>query len=215
MHTQETRAAAGCLVIDELRSGGEPASGFRFLRALAGVEVQVFRQRPGGGLWDDLQTALQALRAKCETASILSRGTGCAAALALAAQLPVERLALVDPDLSPGRFGAFARQSGRGACDPLLFTQICRLSDFARRNLALCVSDVLMIERGEDREARALRRGLSAHGRVFTLRLDGDFGDEMYTVRENTVKQALSCFLCRGELPKTLAENAEMCIIYG
>ena len=47
------------------------------------------------------------------------------------------------------------------------------------------------------------------------LLLDGECAKDLYTIREFAVKEAISCFLHTGEVPKPLAENSEMCIIYG
>ncbi len=116
------------------------------------------------------------------------------AALALAEQLPVERLALVQP-----------------ACEPVgtLFRPR-RFTGFAMHNLALCVSDVLILEAGGGRVTRRIARGLRSSGWVALMPMPGKTGPDLYTNCENEVQRALLAFLLGEELPKNLAENCEM-----
>ena len=148
-------------------------------------------------LWDRLRAELQAVRSGCDICGIVARGTGCAAALALAEQLPVDRLVLYAPRLT------IPRDEGR---------QTRRMAAYARRNLSLCVADTLIIDHGRTPPRLS---GWSAHCRVSRLLLPGGEGDKLYTIREIVSKMAVSCFLHTGELPKTLAQNPEMCIIDG
>ncbi|MBR1820502.1 MAG: hypothetical protein IJ769_02645, partial [Clostridia bacterium] len=87
---QEMRV--GCLMIDDPLSGENLLSG---LSLDSSVRVYPFRPRVGERLWDRLQSLLQRARSECGAVAILARGAGCGAALALAEQLPVDRLALV------------------------------------------------------------------------------------------------------------------------
>ena len=184
----------GCLCIGDLTVGKRGFSGPFPFRATGGVALIPFAWEEGKALWGELQAALQRVRREFGGACVLAEGAGCAAALALSVQLPVDRLALIDP------------RPGEG---PLR-----RMGRFAGRNLPLCVCDALVV--GGERRINALRkRGLGAHGRLIWLRGAGEAGLKLYTNREIGLDLALSCFLRTGELPKSLAENREMCIIYG
>lgn len=88
------------------------------------------------------QLALHRARKEREWICVAASGAAVGIALALAAQLPVDRLALwMDdtPQLRP--------------------RQILRIDAYARRNLALVVSEILLIDARED-AARRLARGL-------------------------------------------------------
>lgn len=208
MSAGRTCGDIGCLCIDELLPGRAPAGGAP-LCAAPGMLSRAFRPRGGEGLWEALQVALQALRAEARAAAILARGTGCAAALALAAQLPVERLALVDPLLSPAR----VRGGGPNARAASTERQVRAIARYARRNLSLCACDMLVLQhaRGE----RISRRDLSPYTRLTGLLFRGESREDLLNNREIMAKQALDGFLRTGDLPKSLAENPEMCIIYG
>ena len=86
------------------------------------------------------QAALWELRKRCGWICVAADRGGAGAAAALAAQLPVERIALTDSRL-------FDRSG------PRLQGQAARLERFARRNLALVISEVLLIG-ATDREIR-------------------------------------------------------------
>jgi hypothetical protein len=78
----------------------------------------------------------------------------------------------------------------------------------------MCVSDMLVVGHGAE---DALRR---AYGNPVNCRLDrldirGKSDKDLYTIREFAVKAAISRFLNPVESSKPLAENPEMCIIYG
>ena len=148
-------------------------------------------------LWERLMVELQSARSGSDILGIVARGTGCAAALALAEQLPVDRLVLYAPRVTIPVNGD---------------RQARRMAAYARRNLSLCVADTLIIE--HDRTSPRLS-GWNSHCRVTRLALSGKGGDELYTIREIASKSAVSCFLRTGELPKKLAQNPEMCIIDG
>ena len=196
MREMRTGNKLGCLYIDEIASGTRAASGPSLFMALDGEARRL--DDIGPNLWERLQFALQAVRGRCDICGVVARGTGCAAALALSEQLPVDRLVLWTPRLW------LPRGVGSG--------QARRLAAYARRNLALCVADTLIVD--DDRPAWRLA-GWSARCRVCRLTLSGRAGDKLYTIREIASKTAVSCFLHTGELPKTLAQNPEMCIIDG
>ena len=107
------------------------------------------------GNWlSQAQTALWELRKRCGWICVAADRTGAGAAAALAAQLPVDRLALTDSHLFD-RSGE--RLRGRAA----------RLERFARRNLALVISEVILIGATE-REIRGFA-SLMGRGRVCAL----------------------------------------------
>ena len=187
------------MIIDDQRPGGQDLSG---LSLSAGMPAFPFDWRGEEALLPRLQERLLQAR-RGGAAVILARGRGCGAALALAEQLPVERLALIDPE--PALKSRIPSLSHPG-----------RLYAFARRNLSLCVSDALVVEEASARGARRLREGgFCAHARLTRLSLAGEMDKELYTICENTLKTAITHFLRTGELPKELAENEEMCIIDG
>lgn len=190
----------GCLVIDDPMSGENWLSG---LSLPEGLCPYPYSWRAGEGLFESLQTLLQRARAECGAACVLARGAGCAAALALAEQLPVERLVLVHPSLRRLR----APKSFARACN--------RIAYFAAQNLSLCVCDALIVARKEERGARQIARALKANCRVCRLELPGDSGPELYTICENGLNRAITDFLRGEDFPKDLAQNPEMCIIYG
>ena len=198
--SENKTASVGCLMIDDPMSGENWLSG---LSLPATLRPYPFSWRAGEGLLGSLQTLLQRARGECGAAVLLARGAGCAAALALAEQLPVERLALVDP--------AFRRLRAPKA----LARPFNRMSYFAAQNLSLCVSDALIVAGEDSRDARRIARALSAQCRVCHLQIPGEGGPEMYTICENGLINAITDFLRGEDYPKDLAQNREMCIIYG
>lgn len=102
----------------------------------------------GGRFLSQAQNAFQQLRMRAEWICVAASGAAVGIALALAAQLPVERLALW-LDGAP-------RIRNR---------ELHRIHGFARRNLSLVVSEILLIDAGEADERR-LVRGLGRHARV-------------------------------------------------
>lgn len=207
------RETVGCLFIGDIASDGSGQEGGAWARDVPGVDVRVFHCVQPRGLWSALQGALYEVRRERGEAAIMAVGTGCAGALALACQLPVEKLVLIEPSL-PGRASktgpdcALARQTRRMAR---------RLAAYARRNLPLCVSDILTVECRRDDDGGIPRRlfGNPVNCRVSRLLLRGGSAKELYTIREFEVKEAISRFLHPVEAPKPLAEKSEMCIIYG
>ena len=209
----------GCLFIDDIVGDGQPCSVDQWIPGAADIEAHPFQWGNAGGMWNGLQAALHRVRTQWGECGIVARASGCAAALALAEQLPVERLVLIEPAL-PKRPDRMSPRSVKGetpANNSMACRQARRLAAFARRNLTLCVSEVLLISReGGGREGAALGPyGRAVNCRVQRLCLSGKTEKELYTIREFAVKPAISCFLRTGELPKPLAENGEMCIIYG
>jgi len=208
------RDSVGCLFIGDAL-GRKGNDGLTWAHDIPGVELRAFRCADARGLWDRLQCALQALRAERGICPIMAVGTGCAAALALACQLPVDKLVLIDPARPARPFVATDRAAG--VDDARAQRALRRLAGFARRNLPLCVSDMLIVDHGPAEGEDALRRayGNPANCRTRRLAVSGKWDKELYTIREFEVKQAISRFLQPADAPKPLAENSEMCIIYG
>ena len=92
---------------------------------------------------------------------------------------------------------------------------VSRIARYAARNLSLCVSGTLIAARADDRDARIIARALGANCRVFRVNIPGETVPEMETICENGLKRAITDFLRGEELSKDLAQNPEMCIIYG
>ncbi len=104
------------------------------------------------GAWlDRAQSALWEMRKSCDWICVAAERIGAGVAAALAAQLPVERLALTGSRL-------YDRSGSR------LRGQAARLERFARRNLALTVSEILLIG-ASDREIRGFT-SLPGRGRL-------------------------------------------------
>ena len=205
----------GCLLIEALDSAPCGARDRARDREADGLLFVRFCPGDGRDLWERLQTGLQELRVNSERLAVAGVGEGCCGALALAEQLPVDRLVLIDPVLSAPD-GDRRRSEVDGLAAPRhrgdAARQIGRLAAFARRNLSLCVSDVLLVGHSHrpDRLARML-----PHCRVTCLLSPPQTGEKRLINCENAEKQAITRFLKTGELPKSLAENPEMCIIYG
>ena len=102
------------------------------------------------------QSALWELRRRCSWICVAADRVGAGAAAALAAQLPVDRLALTGSRL-------FDRSGTR------LQGQAARLERFARRNLALVISEVLLIGASE----REIQGFASLLGRRRVCALEG------------------------------------------
>jgi pimeloyl-ACP methyl ester carboxylesterase len=167
-------------------------------------------------MWDMLQIGFQEVRSRWEMCGVIAEGTGCAAALALACQLPVDGIVLIDPTLPV--WDPFGREQAAVRPEMVQARKMARrFAAFARRNLALCVGDMLIVSHGCMDSSRALRRafGNPANCRVSRLYVGDESAKELYTIREFDVKAAISRFLLHQEASKPLAENPEMCIIYG
>lgn len=173
-----------------------------------GIEARAFTCGGREALWPALQSALWQVRAECKSTGIAAVGSGCAAALALSEQLPVDRLVLMFPRRAgKGREGL--ESAGRAR-------QVCRLERYALLNLPLCVSEILMVHRASSAYARRLLVcGLRANSRLIELSLPPEKELKFIEDSGNGLISALSGFLRTGDLPKSLAENSEMCIIYG
>ena len=184
-------------MIDEMLFEARGLEDFRDL-ASHGFRTERFVPAGGPGLHAALQRAYQRIRRDDAPSGILAYGTGCDCALALAGQLPADRLALLYP-LDWQGTGPLAR-SLRG------------VRRYARRGAAFCVADVLIVPgllTSRDLPGQ-LRRAL-CNSRVTVLQPPED----AWTKGKEVLKTAILHFLRHGVLPKSLAENSEMCIIYG
>ncbi len=210
------RESVGCLYVDGslfeegARDGGALASD------IPGVEVYPFHCANVRDLWDRLQSAVHDLRGEWGAAAAIAVGTGCAPVLALACQLPLEKLVLIDP-AAPVRPSRLSRGKGHAADDGRRKRALRRFAAFARRNLPLCVSDMLIVGHGDESGEDAMRRayGNPVNCRVNRLDIRGKSDKDLYIIREFAVKEAISRFLHPIDSSKPLAENPEMCIIYG
>ena len=187
----------GCLLIDELLFETRGLAPFDEA-ATRGLRAERFIPNDPRNLHIALQRAYQRVRRDDAPSGILAYGTGCDCALALASQLPTDRLALLSPlDWQGG--GPQSRQ-------------LRRIRSYARRGAAFCVSRVLIVPglfTAPDLPDR-LRRAL-CNSRVIVL--EGRQAQEEKS--KEVLKTAILHFLRHGVLPKSLAENPEMCIIYG
>ena len=201
MQSECARADVGCLLIEDIKPGTDCLSGLRAAMEAAGMAVGEFRLTRAARLHEHLQEAYYEVRRRCAAPTIAAMGrAGCIAALALAEQLPAERIALIGG----------VRDGGPARCRNLP-GPLERLRGFAMRNLTFCTADILLIEPEGGGPALPARRLAAARGRLTAASmpagLDGALSPE--------ARRAVLNFLQSGELPKSLAETAEMCIIYG
>ncbi|MBR0367340.1 MAG: hypothetical protein IJH86_02975 [Clostridia bacterium] len=188
---------AGFLLIDD------PLYDIRALDAAAhalkarGMRAEAFRRDGARPLYDALQRAYQCVRRDGAVSGIIAQGAGCDCALALACQLPSDRLVLVEPM--------------RWRDDGPVGRQLKRIRAFARQNAAFCVADALIIPgpHTDDRLLKRLARDLG--GAVTRLRP----AEEMWSNGKEVLNLGIFQFLRDGVWPKSLAEKSEMCIIYG
>ena len=205
MKPERGHAAIGCLMIEDLISDGERLNGLSAFLREKGVRTAAFARMRDENLHARLQAGFQEVRRESGAAAIIALGAGCPAALALSAQLPVDRIVLLDDGRAP-------------RCDvpSAWLRQVNRIAGFARRNMSFCVADALLISMGGDsarRRMRTAREGL-CNSRVRQVELCGNYRDQIWTNGEYDPQKAIYYFLSTGELPKSLAENPEMCIIY-
>ena len=202
MQAERNAQAVGCLVIGDDMSGEGAISGLCAFLKERGAAASVFSSHQPPALHSELQRAYQAIRRQRAISAIVAAGAGCDAALALAGQLPVDRLALltgVGPD------GSTENDSLAG---PLR-----RIRAYARRGEALCVSDVLVVQAGD--APRHLRLEYLAEALVNCRVCGVKLPSGTWANRKENIKMGFYRFLVDGVLPKSLAESAEMCIIYG
>ena len=155
---------------------------------------------PQSGLLEAAQAELYAVRTP-RGACVAAEGEWWSAALALAEQLSVERVALIAPT--------------DGAADGVpdaLSRANARLKDYARRNLFFCVSAVLALEaQADERSARRVDRMLHrlCNARVCRASLV----DARWLNCKQSPLDAAARFLADGTPPFALAKSPEKCII--
>ena len=193
MGTADRRKPPGrgaCLVL----SYGRDREADAVAEALSG-QFEVIRCTSAGG-----REGFDRIRTACAGAKALSvaafDGAG-RAALALAVQRSVDRIALVTRHAEPALLQPEIESGER------------RLARFVRRNLALCAADILCIGLG-----RIDRRFLRSQLGERCLLLSADTGSSLWRECEDSVKNAICAFLQSPEPAKSLAQNSEMCIIY-
>ena len=149
----QTRAVL--LLTDPLRkaesAGSAVAASQRQFVSDADPTVAVLHFRRGERCLPQAQEALWRLRRRFGWICVAGEGACAGLALALAAQLPVDRVAL----LGGSPFGAVRTDGGAiGRA-----RELARVDAFARRNLALVVAEILLVNVPDD-ERRKLIRGL-------------------------------------------------------
>lgn len=94
--------------------------------------------------------------------------------------------------------------------------QINRIAGFARRNMAFCVSRVLLIADESEKSMRQMKKlgGELYNSQIHLIQFCGDGDKDLCINCESVEKEMIYSFLKEGRLPKCLAEKAEMCIIY-
>lgn len=112
----------------------------------------------GGHYLARAQAELWRLRQNCSWVCVAAKGRAAAIAAALAAQLPIDRLAMLEGELFSSERKATSRE-------------LTRLEAYARRNLSLVVSEILLVGVSES-ELRGLLRGLR-RPRLCVLEYDG------------------------------------------
>lgn len=185
---------AGCLLIDDLLFEPGALKPLHAALTAGGVRAEVFAPVVGAPLHEQLQRAYQRVRRDGALNAIVGHGVGCDGALALAGQLPADRLVLIEP---------LKWQSSDGLARPL-----SRIRRYGLRGAAFCVAQTLIAPgpRTPRRLPDALRSRLcNSAVTVCRLSAEGSVG----------LNTAILHFLRHGVLPKSLAENPEMCIIYG
>jgi len=175
----------GCLLIGEtmrMRALGE---------LLAAQGVETFAPPPGADLQSSVQEGLRAARRRGGTC-VAAEGEMWAAALSLAAQLCVDRVALVAPtDRIRYPKDEFEKQIGR-------------LKGYARRNLFFCVSEVLVLDTEATRGDRRMNAviGRLCNARVHRLLMPV----QRWTNCEFSPLEAAVRFLGEGDLGFSLAK---------
>ena len=142
MRENVSERPVGCLIIDSEMSGEGTLSGLSSFLIGNGVAADAYACVEPRRLHAELQQVYQRLRGRSERACIAAAGDGCFGALALAGQLPVDRLVLMTGEPwrpSPER----------------LLRAFRRLCGYARRGAAFCVCEVLALRFGESRRGGA------------------------------------------------------------
>lgn len=176
----------GCLLIGETKR-------MRALRErLTARGVDTASPSPSGDLLTSVQEGLYAARRR-GGACVAAEGELWAAALALAAQLSVERVVLIAP----------TDRAGSPKDD--YQKQIERLKGFACRNLFFCVSEVLVLEDAPDE--RSAKRIDSVCRRLCNARVHRlSLTDQRWTNCKHSPIEAAARFLDEGDFAFSLAK---------
>jgi len=178
--------SVGCLILGETKR-------MRALRRLLyDLGIDTVSMPRGGDLFSSAQEGLQAARRR-GSVCIAAEGEMWAPALALAAQMCVERVALI----APTDFAKIPESETE--------KQIARLKNFSRRNLFFCVSDVLVLEQCADAESdrridRLCRKMCNSRLRRLSLT------DQRWTNCEHSPIELAARFLCEGDFVFSLAK---------
>lgn len=201
--TRKDGPTIGCLVIEDPRSGGQTPSGlFAYLEKM-GIAAEKFGGMASGDVYGELLSAYQKMRASCGQAAVIGMGWGMYAAAALACQIPVDRIVLLSGEIKPENMTVNMRR------------QAARIARFAARNAMFLTSPVLIADFEGDMDA-GLRRlaGGFVSCPVSVISHCGMTDKKVWTNDERNINFQIYHFIRTGELPKSLAENPEMCIIY-
>lgn len=174
--------SVGCLLIGDASHEGLKALGAQLAERSVATAFS-------GGRGDVLSAAQEGLYAVRGPGGVCvaAEGEFWAAALALAAQLCVERVVLIAPT---------DRRNSKEDWE----RQIQRLKGFARRNLFFCVSDVLVLEKSiESRQVNQICRRLT-NAKVLRVVI----GEEA-NVQRRAINAAVK-FLIEGDFTFSLAE---------
>ena len=136
----------------------DPLTGELPVKTAAAAETVRFAA--GESLRTQAQNAYQRLRLRCERVCVAAAGSGCGVAASLAAQLPVELLALRNGNVFGPRTGA---------------REIDRLNAFARRNLPLIAAEILLVNPSEAEE-----KGFVRNAGMQTRKITCDFSGNVY-----------------------------------
>lgn len=204
MQLGKPRSTIGCLMINELTSEERQLSGLSVFLGKKGIYSRHFNIGEDRRIHAQLQSAYQKVCANSKERCIIGAGTGSIGALALAAQLPVDRLILMDEAF-------FYKEEETGKQK-----QFKRLAGFANRNISFCVTNALLIaDNNEDSLARMLKMAKAmSNSSVCLIQIWGALRKDLCTNCESAGKEIIYSFLSSGGLPKYLAEKSEMCIIY-
>jgi hypothetical protein len=177
--------SVGCLLLGDsmnMRALGE---------ALREQGVDTAEPSGCGDLFISVQEGLRAAR-RCGGVCIAAEGEWWTAALALAAQLCVDRIVLIAPT------------EYRMPPDTGFDRQFKSLRCYVRRNLFFCVSEVLVLETEEACAERQMNSVLNSlrNARVYRLKTD----DQRWTNCEFSLVEAVVSFLQSGEFMFSLAK---------
>lgn len=178
--------SVGCLLL------GETWRMHELKERLNACSVETAKPALDGDLLCAAQEGLRSVRRNDGLCCVAAEGELWTAALALAAQLCVDRVALITPTNRMKRpKNNFERQ-------------IERLKGYACRNLSFCVSEVLVLEEADVQDARRMDAVLKrmCNSRIYRA----VWADQRWTNCEFSPYEAVIRFLCGGEFLFSLAK---------